>query len=50
MTRRRKLDIRDKSDRPIVYAAKYHGGILGTNDEETYQDAKMYVKTRKLED
>jgi predicted nucleic acid-binding protein len=46
----RKLDIRDKSDKPIVYAARCHGCILLINDQETMEDAQIYVEARKLED
>jgi predicted nucleic acid-binding protein len=45
-----KLDIRDKSDRPIVYAARMLGCVLIIDDEETYRDALAYVEAVRLDD
>jgi predicted nucleic acid-binding protein len=46
----KKLDLRDKADRPIVYSAMELGCTLIIADEVTYQDAKKYVKVRRLGD
>ena len=40
----RKLEIRDKADRPVVYAAMTLGCMLATLDEKTAKDACRYVK------
>jgi predicted nucleic acid-binding protein len=45
-----KLDIRDSSDKPIVYAARSLGCILVLSDEVTRTDAQKYVKVRRLAD
>jgi predicted nucleic acid-binding protein len=44
----KKLKLRDRSDRPIVYSAMILGCTLIIADEVTYQDAKRYVKVRRL--
>jgi predicted nucleic acid-binding protein len=46
----KKLDIRDKSDKPIVYAARSLGCILVIDDECTYRDALAYVEAVRLDD
>ena len=46
----KKLDIRDRSDRPIVYAARSLGCILVIDDEQTYHDALAYVEAVRLDD
>jgi predicted nucleic acid-binding protein len=46
----KKLDLRDKADRPIVCSAMNLGCTLIIADEVTYQDAKKYVKVRRLGD
>ena len=46
----KKLDIRDKSDKPIVYAARSLGCILVIDDERTYRDALKYVEAVRLDD
>jgi predicted nucleic acid-binding protein len=46
----KKLNMRDKSDRPIVCSAMILGCTLIIADEVTYQDAKKYVKVRRLGD
>ncbi len=43
----RKIRIQDKSDRPIVYSAMKHDLVL-IDDERTFQDAKEYVKVRRI--
>ena len=43
-----KIDITDKSDRPIVFSAMKHNLILLIDDERTYRDAKKYVKVRRI--
>lgn len=42
------LNIRDRSDRPIVYSAMKYDLVLCIDDEKTYQDAKQYVKVRRI--
>ncbi len=44
----KKLILRDKADRPIVCSAMNLGCTLIIADEVTYQDAKRYVKVRRL--
>jgi len=46
----KKLDIRDRSDRPRVYAARALGCILIIDDERTYRDALKYVEAVRLDD
>lgn len=46
----KKLAIRDRSDRPIVYAAMSLGCILVIDDEQTYRDALKYVEAVRLDD
>jgi predicted nucleic acid-binding protein len=46
----KKLKLRDKADRPIVYSAMNFNCTLIIADEVTYQDAKRYVKVRRLGD
>ena len=46
----KKLNIRDKSDRPIVCAAILHNCVLIIRDEMTYRDAKKYVEAIRLDD
>ncbi len=46
----KKIQIEDKSDKPIVYSAKKSGCILVTEDRLLYQNAKKYVQTLKPEE
>lgn len=46
----KKLEIWDRSDRPIVYAARSLGCILVMDDESTYRDALKYVEAVRLDD
>ncbi len=46
----KKLDIRDRSDKPIVYAARHLGCVLVLRDERTYRDALKYVEAFRLDD
>ena len=42
------IELQDKSDRPIVYSAYSHNLILFIDDEKTYQDAKKYVRVKRI--
>ncbi len=44
----RKYKIRDHSDRPFVCSAAQHDLVLYIDDEKTYQDAKKYVKVKRI--
>ena len=43
-----KVKLRDKSDRPFVYSAMKHNLELYVDDFQTYQDAKKYVKVKRI--
>ena len=43
-----KINIHDKADKPIVCSAFKHDLILYIDDEQTYQDAKKYVKVVRI--
>jgi len=45
-----KLNVRDKADKPMIYAAMKMGCILIIQDEKAYQDAKRYVEVVRLKD
>ncbi len=42
-----KIEIRDKADKPIVCSAMKKSCVLVIDDEETYEDAKRYVETKR---
>ena len=42
------IKIRDKSDRPFVYSALKYGLTLYIDDEKTFEDAKKYVKVKRI--
>ncbi|MCI0480850.1 MAG: hypothetical protein L0213_04595 [Candidatus Dadabacteria bacterium] len=44
----RKIDITDRSDRPVVFSAYKYGLVLYTTDERTYRDSKRYVTAKKI--
>ena len=46
----KKIQIKDKSDKPIVCSAKNSGCILVTEDRLLYQNAQKYVQTLKPEE
>lgn len=41
-----KIELTDKSDKPIVCSALKQGCTLVTNDQRTYREAKKYVPTK----
>ncbi len=46
----KKINIEDKSDRPIVYSAMINGCILVTEDRRLKQNAIKYVRTIRPEE
>ena len=46
----KKLQLKDKSDRPIVQGAIDHKCILVIDDYHTYEDAKKYIETKTTEE
>lgn len=44
-----KIEIRDKADAPVVCSAMKKGCILIIDDEQTYEDAKRYLETKRSE-
>ena len=43
-----KIQLRDRSDRPFVFSAQKYDLVLCVDDEKTFQDAKKYVKVKRI--